>query len=943
LAFPIFFSFISAFILNEYLLKGLDNFSDLCIFTSALIGAFVFTVNPWFATCARNISLRAEYSLLPLIFYFYIQLLDSGKWRNAIYLAMVLAFIIGWRSLIIVVILFFITFLVYTITAKNGWRDKGYKLSLLATSLLLFMLLSMARLFPPFLYSFYTPVKAVEVFSTLLLRRESILHIFTTKIYKYVGVDFELIYADKTHFLFIIISMFALIYTFFKHQKPFYHFFPSTVFIFFTIFTSKEVNIDNIIIFSDYLGRLFRESTWNVIPLIFSISIMVSYSSACLLQRFKRENRLPLIMVILLAASASSWPFFTGDMNGYWKPAKPPEDYIEVNEALRGRDGGLEHHVIWLPNIGDPRAVWSNQSGPSIVSAPTGIFAVRSSGLPTYDTNLFYFFDYYNLIRGRFGVSPSVYRGDVFQVYSLLNIKYVVIAYDRIWSSVWMAGGMSNEYLRGVAENISQKSWVEEIYVGRYLSAFELENRTEEFEVRKPVVCYKGLTAVGSVAGSLTGNVPALMFSLDRYGFVDTWIISPDFEDILLSNMLSASNMQMVRVAPKSFSKTFDPEREWSRANVDDTLFQQYMYRIVGSWGWDFDYGYGLVFTSARNAALTLSFDIDRAGDYIFFVRCFKSQRGGLVRVFLDENSIEINTVDQLNRFAWIRLGMFDLEAGRHKIVLENLGGFNAVNLFTLIPEHVYFRGLEELRQKLQSSTVAYIFEAESELYASKGRVLESSPVGNGELTVLTGYGRVWRDVEIVKSGVYKVALRGLGIFKVKTGGNSFVLKSDSLNGFTYSPSFYLSPGRQRLEITPLGVAKLDVVWLYSTETDQTIDQLFSVDGKSAEIVSARKIDPTLWRVEVDAVKPFLLCFAEAYDPLWEARIYKGGRRIKTVGSIPLYSIVNGFWIDEAGELEVEIRFKPQDWFEACLICSSTTFLLCVSLLIYDWVRKIGR
>lgn len=55
--------------------------------------------------------------------------------------------------------------------------------------------------------------------------------------------------------------------------------------------------------------------------------------------------------------------------------------------------------------------------------------------------------------------------------------------------------------------------------------------------------------------------------------------------------------------------------------------------------------------------------------------------------------------------------------------------------------------------------------------------------------------------------------------------------------------------------------------------------------------------------------------------------------------SIPLYSVVNGFWIDETGDLDVVIRYKPQDWFEIGLVVSGTTFVLCVLYLFYDWRR----
>ena len=72
--------------------------------------------------------------------------------------------------------------------------------------------------------------------------------------------------------------------------------------------------------------------------------------------------------------------------------------------------------------------------------------------------------------------------------------------------------------------------------------------------------------------------------------------------------------------------------------------------------------------------------------------------------------------------------------------------------------------------------------------------------------------------------------------------------------------------------------------------------------------------------------KPFMLSFVEAYDPLWEARVYKDGEKIETVKSIPLYSVINGFWINETGDIEIVIRYKLQDWFEIGLTISTLSF-----------------
>jgi len=37
--------------------------------------------------------------------------------------------------------------------------------------------------------------------------------------------------------------------------------------------------------------------------------------------------------------------------------------------------------------------------------------------------------------------------------------------------------------------------------------------------------------------------------------------------------------------------------------------------------------------------------------------------------------------------------------------------------------------------------------------------------------------------------------------------------------------------------------------------------------------------------------------------------------------------VINGFWINETGNLEIIIRYTPQDWFELGLKISGLTFI----------------
>jgi len=344
-----------------------------------------------------------------------------------------------------------------------------------------------------------------------------------------------------------------------------------------------------------------------------------------------------------------------------------------------------------------------------------------------------------------------------------------------------------------------------------------------------------------------------------------------------------------------------------------------------------------------KPVTLEIPFKVDKDDNYKLFIRYFKNQKGGEIKVYLNSKSIEIKTKDQLNKFVWKDLGTFYLEKGEHKIVLENVKGFNAVNLFALIPESEYNKAKEDVEKLLQNKTIIYLFEAESDLYRENAEVSKEfgGNASNGEVLKFVKDGKAWQNLEVIKEGNYRLALRGKGYFKVSIANKNFELKSNSLD-FVYTPLFRIPKGKHRLEIFASKGSYLDVIWLYSTETNQTIDQLFEVREKPAEVLNYTKINPTLWKVKVNATKPFMLSFAEAYDPLWEARIYKDGKLVEKVRSIPLYSVINGFWIDKTGELEIVIRYTPQDWFEIGLIISAITFVSCIGYLFYDWRREKG-
>ena len=497
---------------------------------------------------------------------------------------------------------------------------------------------------------------------------------------------------------------------------------------------------------------------------------------------------------------------------------------------------------------------------------------------------------------------------------------------------------------------------------------------------------------------------------------------------------------------------------------------------------------------------LKIDFSIKESGNYKFFVRYFKNEKGGSVKIFLDNKEISLNTLDQLNKFVWKDLGDFYLEKGKHTLTIRNIKGFNAINFFTFIPQNELIKLEEDTKKFIQNKKIIYIFEGESDLYRERAEIEKDPKASNGRIINLLPDGKAWQELEIVKNGLYSFAFNLKGSFEFKIGNSTFQIKSDKLN-FTYIGPIYLEEGKHLIEILPiannksfkwnfsteeeiiewkqttpenqfnslykvlwdrnnislkvelynstwgwktinsplipikygekykfefsikaenghsihlkimefnssknliggiyaLGIGdgnfdwknisyeyepknasttylqlqiwhghetkkqlpniiwisnvtitgystnQLDVFWMYSVDSFESnikLEDLFKVDEIPAEVKNYSKINPTLWKVQVNASKPFMLSFAESHDPLWEARIYKDGKLIEKVRSVPLYGVINGFWINETGNLDVVIRYTPQDWFEIGLVISAATFVACVGYLIYDWRRS---
>jgi uncharacterized membrane protein YfhO len=85
----------------------------------------------------------------------------------------------------------------------------------------------------------------------------------------------------------------------------------------------------------------------------------------------------------------------------------------------------------------------------------------------------------------------------------------------------------------------------------------------------------------------------------------------------------------------------------------------------------------------------------------------------------------------------------------------------------------------------------------------------------------------------------------------------------------------------------------------------------------------------------VIASAPFMLEFAEAYDRLWTATVNG-----KEYPSVMLNAMANGFWIEDEGELEITIEFKPQRWFYYGVTIAGIALAGVLAFLLWNWRRN---
>ena len=178
--------------------------------------------------------------------------------------------------------------------------------------------------------------------------------------------------------------------------------------------------------------------------------------------------------------------------------------------------------------------------------------------------------------------------------------------------------------------------------------------------------------------------------------------------------------------------------------------------------------------------------------------------------------------------------------------------------------------------------------------------------------------------------------------------------KNSELKWLYSNTSFPLKKGAYELKIHSNSESDLDSIVLYSVGNDisndgilgnvndqhniSSLESFFNHESLVPAYVSKfEKISSTKYIVDIkNATRPFVILYPEAYDSLWTASVSDAttkndaGSNYRT-NSVPVYSFINGFFINKTGNYTLTIEYPPQEWFNNAGIVSLLTFIVALA------------
>ncbi|MCS4541827.1 MAG: hypothetical protein HY929_05855, partial [Euryarchaeota archaeon] len=619
-----------------------------------------------------------------------------------------------------------------------------------------------------------------------------------------------------------------------------------------------------------------------------------------------------IVMVIIY-----SWPTFTGDFYENLQTFRFSDEYKGLNDWLMKDQG--DFRVLWTPWVQPFR-----YQGMKFVGVDPII------GYPPKPTIFFY--DERNDEPSRFiqFLTATFYQNrtkNLEKILGISNIKYI-IQRSNVETEYQYTGYLmhyphlflTNNKLDNV---LSKQADINEVKAMKSLRILEVKDIKQH-------ICSADNIAI--VAG-------------DRSAFVILSYVDEDFANstLFFASQLKPENTLLLDISDTAIiinNEFYDLVLSFSDGSKIEPGANLAEYNPKKSWvsiplWWWYNYGYQ---SAIENSAFTMSkadliipFIARKSGEHAIWIKLFFGPKG--VPLTFEIDGAEIKQMDTKAEnelgFKWVYLGSKTLKEGNHILKIRNLeDGENVIARIAVAPVEDLSRAHEKIASSFQNKRIVLLSELEK-FELSKGWVFSNDWNLNASLGYIEASDNADEmkgSIYVPKRGEYSVYLRAAAnktsqpnLF-VKIGSEKFEVYLNSSFCWQKVGELLLEGGYHNFSFIAKEGIRLDQLMVKSTSEAKKLVYPAKI--------SYQKLNPSEYVVNVNAEKPFILIFSEAYNPYWTAFVNN-----VEVKPFIANSFANGYYIGKAGDLKITLKFTRQKYYSLGLIISSLTFaILLISL-----------
>jgi hypothetical protein len=633
----------------------------------------------------------------------------------------------------------------------------------------------------------------------------------------------------------------------------------------------------------------------------------------------------------------------SGDYLGQLNSTTPPSYWFEVKDFLSGKDES-NWRVLWTPPFSELRYEW-NQAG--------GVDPVDEYLSPAYSVSPKsrspFLENYLNFLTS--SMYEEHFDTDIGKILSPLSVRYIVVRLDAAlkWKDPqeYPTPRLQEvfEHQMGLSKVFESGKWIvyENVYSKPYVTVHPLD----------ATLVLGNISAVTSLSHLSENDLPLLLF-------MDSETLSPnDIDKLAALSNIAANTTTLTLAVPMDQSSAKSDLLEQIKGKVRMIYFVEgeKLSRDQKDIMPNHSFEEGLTHWNLSNSVFSMKLSEDAIqGRYSLEVTtacnaancwsCISSDDmpivSGMAYRFstniklsnVQDSHIKVMGFNKVNErweeICWLPAALSGTQGWtNHEFVWQTSQNFTKIRILL---------NAGWVNDALMGNATTLFDDINIAPFASY-----NTSFSNGSALPLQGIAKT--EVEFVSSSTYRIALRMLSTEEAQINVrlyNNYVqqimhipVEPNSLN-FFYSEPVYLPSGNFTLEISSEKLVNLDSIAIVSVEkANETLQDIFVSREASTKVISLKRVSSTNYVIDVNSTEPFLLSVSEAYDHLWIAHV--NGQRIE---STPLYSAINGFWINQTGQLEITVAYEAQEYFYYGSATSIAILVVCVTYLAYDWAKN---